>query len=68
MVRKVLDEVKAAVDVGVTTDQLDTLARELIVLHNAYPSPLNFNRFPKSISTSVNNVAAHGINQSEHRL
>ena len=27
----------------------------------AYPSPLNFKGFPKSISTSVNNVAAHGI-------
>ena len=61
LARKVLNEVKSAVRPGVTTDQLDTIAREVILLHNAYPSPLNFNRFPKCISTSVNNVAAHGI-------
>ena len=28
---------------------------------NAYPSVLGFNNFPKSISTSVNNVACHGL-------
>ena len=28
---------------------------------DAYPSVLGFNGFPKSISTSVNNVACHGL-------
>lgn len=28
---------------------------------NAYPSPLNYSDFPKSVCTSVNNVAVHGI-------
>lgn len=27
----------------------------------AYPSPLNYHGFPKSVCTSVNNVAVHGI-------
>ena len=27
----------------------------------AYPSPLQYKSFPKSVCTSVNNVACHGI-------
>ena len=44
-----------------TTNDLNNMAHEMIISANAYPSQLNFNGFPKSISTSVNNVAAHGI-------
>lgn len=29
--------------------------------HGAYPSPLNYYRFPKSVCTSVNEVICHGI-------
>ena len=37
---------------GASTEQLDTAARELATIHHAYPSPLNFRGFPRSISTS----------------
>ena len=40
------------------------MARDLIIQNNAYPSLLNFDGFPKSISTSVNNIAAHGLPDS----
>lgn len=33
----------------------------MILNNGAYPSPLNYRGFPKSICTSVNNVACHGI-------
>lgn len=33
----------------------------MIIGNGAYPSPLNYHGFPKSICTSVNNVACHGI-------
>lgn len=33
----------------------------MIIGNGAYPSPLNYRGFPKSICTSVNNVACHGI-------
>lgn len=29
--------------------------------HGAYPSPLNYGGFPKSICSSVNEVVIHGI-------
>ncbi|KAI4490915.1 hypothetical protein M0802_010589 [Mischocyttarus mexicanus] len=46
---------------GVTTDQLDEAIHDMIINNGAYPSPLNYKGFPKSICTSVNNVACHGI-------
>lgn len=44
-----------------TTDEIDILVHNLAIKNNAYPSPLNYNKFPKSVCTSVNNVACHGI-------
>jgi methionyl aminopeptidase len=53
-----------AVRPGVTTDGLDGLAHAEIVRLGAYPSPLNYRGFPKSICTSVNEVICHGIPDS----
>jgi len=64
LAKKILKEIGAVVTPGITTQDIDNFARELIIIHNAFPSPLNFNGFPKSISTSVNNIAAHGIPDS----
>ncbi|KRT81599.1 Peptidase [Oryctes borbonicus] len=49
------------IQIGKTTDEVDSYAHDLIINSNAYPSPLNYKNFPKSICTSVNNVACHGI-------
>ena len=46
---------------GITTEEIDHLVHHLTVSHGAYPSPLNYRGFPKSVCTSVNNVACHGI-------
>ncbi|AGF77423.1 methionine aminopeptidase, type I [Desulfocapsa sulfexigens DSM 10523] len=62
--RKVLDSVLAAVELGVSTDALDEIAHEAAIAHGAYPSPLNYMGFPKSICTSVNEVILHGIPDS----
>lgn len=47
--------------VGVTTQELDDAVHQAIIDHGAYPSPLNYKGFPKSVCTSVNNVTVHGI-------
>lgn len=59
--RQVLDTVLAAVRPGVTTDELDRIAHEKTIELGAYPSPLNYMGFPKSLCTSVNEVVVHGI-------
>ncbi|MFA7301498.1 MAG: type I methionyl aminopeptidase [Candidatus Shapirobacteria bacterium] len=46
---------------GISTEELNTIAHNYIVSHNAIPAPLNYSGFPKSICTSVNNVVCHGI-------
>ncbi len=46
---------------GVTTDEINTFVHEATVAAGAYPSPLNYHGFPKSVCTSVNHVVCHGI-------
>ena len=53
-----------AVRPGITTDEIDALVHELCVARDAYPSPLNYNHFPKSVCTSINEVICHGIPDS----
>ncbi len=59
--RAVLDTVLGAVRPGITTEALDVIAHEAAVERGAYPSPLNYHGFPKSLCTSVNEVICHGI-------
>ncbi len=61
---EVLRDVGGAVAPGITTEELDILAHDLIVAARAYPSPLNYSGFPKAICTSVNEVICHGIPDS----
>lgn len=53
-----------AVAPGVTTEALDAIAHRETIARGAYPSPLNYNGFPKSICTSINEVVCHGIPDS----
>lgn len=46
---------------GVTTNAIDRTLHQFIIENNAYPSPLNYMGFPKSVCTSINNIIAHGI-------
>jgi methionyl aminopeptidase len=53
-----------AVRPGITTDEIDTYVHDLYVERGAYPSPLNYHGYPKSLCTSVNEVICHGIPDS----
>jgi methionyl aminopeptidase len=56
-----LEEVGRHVAPGVTTDFLDKVGHEFICGHGAYPSPLGYRGYPKSLCTSLNEVICHGI-------
>jgi len=59
---EVLDMIGEHVRAGVTTDELDAICHEhIVVKQKAVPAPLNYRGFPKSICTSVNHVVCHGI-------
>lgn len=49
---------------GVTTDAIDGKVHEWAVSADAYPSPLNYRGFRKSVCTSINEVICHGIPDS----
>ena len=53
-----------AVRPGITTDELDAYVHDLYLERDAYPSPLNYHGYPKSVCTSVNEVICHGIPDS----
>ncbi|WP_127360126.1 type I methionyl aminopeptidase [Actinacidiphila soli] len=53
-----------AIAPGVTTDELDRIAHEYMVDHQAYPSDLGYRGFPKSLCASINEVICHGIPDS----
>lgn len=56
-----LDLMAGVVKPGVTTAALDKLAFEFAMDHGAYPAPLNYRGFTRSICTSINHVVCHGI-------
>ena len=46
---------------GITTNEIDIFVHDLCIERGAYPSPLNYNGYRKSVCTSVNEVICHGI-------
>ena len=46
---------------GITTKELDKLAYDFIISQDATPSFLNYQGFPASICTSINDEVVHGI-------
>jgi len=61
LAREVLDIAASHIRPGITTDEIDQIVHNAIIERNAYPSPLNYRNFPKSVCTSVNEVICHGI-------
>lgn len=49
---------------GIIPGQHTNVAPQMIVDAGAYPSPLNYGKFPKSVCTSVNECICHGIPDS----
>jgi methionyl aminopeptidase len=61
---EVLGTTADALRVGITTDELDAVCHQATLSRGAYPSPLNYHGYPKSVCTSVNEVICHGIPDS----
>lgn len=58
---RTLDHVAPHVRPGVSTEHINRIVHDFIVANGAYPSPLNYHGFPKSVCTSPNEVICHGI-------
>ena len=56
-----LDMLVSEVEVGVSTEHLDNLAREFVLDHGALPACLGYRGYKHTICTSINHVVCHGI-------
>lgn len=61
LTKQILDRVAEVIREGMTTLEIDELVHEETLANNATPAPLNYNGFPKSVCTSLNDVICHGI-------
>ena len=57
----VLDAVAKMIGPGVSTQQIDDVVHEVTVKMGGIPAPLNYEGYPKSVCTSINEVVCHGI-------
>ena len=59
---EVLDMAEKMIVPGVTTtNDIDVAVHKMTIENGAYPSPLNYGGFPKSVCTSLNECICHGI-------
>lgn len=58
---EVLDAVEKEIKVGMTTEEIDKIVYDYTVSHDGTPACLNYEGFPKSVCTSINDVICHGI-------
>lgn len=65
--KETLDLIEQHIKPGVTTAHLDKIAYDYITSKGAQPNFLNYNGFPASICTSVNDEVVHGI-PSKHQV
>src|SRR5574344_2456624 len=64
----VLDLVAQEIHEGMSTEEIDKLVDDYTTAHGAMPAPLNYEGFPKSVCTSINEVVCHGIPSEEEVL
>lgn len=57
----VLDYVAEHIREGVSTEEINTWVNNITYEMGGVPAPLNYEGFPKSVCTSINNEVCHGI-------
>ncbi|GAA6528196.1 methionine aminopeptidase [Segatella asaccharophila] len=63
-----LDTVQAAIHPGMNTQEIDDIVNDYLKEHHAQSATLNYEGFPKSVCTSINEVVCHGIPKEEDVL
>jgi methionyl aminopeptidase len=58
---RTLDYIEKKLEIGMSTEEINTLCHDFMIKHNAVPATLNYHGFPKSICSSLNEVICHGI-------
>lgn len=62
-----LDLVAQEIRAGMSTQDINDMVHDYTIKHGGIPAPLNYEGFPKSVCTSINEVVCHGI-PSEYEI
>lgn len=65
---QILDIVGENIKAGMSTEDINTLVHENTIRLGGIPAPLNFEGYPKSVCTSINEVVCHGIPDKDRIL
>lgn len=57
----ILDYLDEHIVEGISTQEIDNWVSSITKKHNAVAATLNYEGFPKSVCTSINDVVCHGI-------
>lgn len=64
----VLDYVAENIRAGMSTEEIDRMVYEKTTEMGGIPAPLNYEGYPKSVCTSINDVVCHGIPSEDEIL
>ena len=65
---KILDRVAEFIKPGISTEEINQLVHSYTLELGGTPAPLNYQGFPKSVCTSINDVVCHGIPSADEIL
>jgi methionyl aminopeptidase len=65
---EVLDTVAEKICAGMSTEDINEIVNEVTYRNHAIPAPLNYEGFPKSVCTSINDAVCHGIPSKDEIL
>lgn len=63
-----LDAVAKVIKAGMTTEDINKIVHETTIAMGGIPAPLNYEGFPKSVCTSLNDEVCHGIPSEDIEL
>lgn len=64
----ILDEVASKIKMGMSTEEINSIVVEATKRLGGIAAPLNYEGFPKSVCTSINDQVCHGIPSAEDIL
>lgn len=64
----VLDAVAEKICIGMSTEDIDRIVAETTKAMGGIPAPLNYEGYPKSVCTSINDQVCHGIPSAQDIL
>ncbi|ABI69031.1 methionine aminopeptidase, type I [Syntrophomonas wolfei subsp. wolfei str. Goettingen G311] len=61
LTKSILNLVEERIEAGISTAEIDRWVNDALAAAGAYPATLNYQGFPASVCTSINEVICHGI-------